>query len=61
MPNVLDDYILEADLAADLAVSKRTLKRWRDEGRGPSFTKVGARILYRCTAIADWLREREQR
>ena len=35
--------------------SERTLERWRTEGTGPAFTKVGHRVFYRASSIASYL------
>ena len=37
----------EKELAAKLAVSLPTLRRWRTEGRGPRFVKLSACVRYR--------------
>jgi Helix-turn-helix domain len=36
----------EGDAARYLSVSPRTLQRWRVEGRGPKFLKLGKRVAY---------------
>lgn len=36
----------EQDAARKLGVSVRTLQRWRVEGRGPKFTKLGKLVGY---------------
>jgi predicted site-specific integrase-resolvase len=36
----------EEDAAKALNVSVRTLQRWRVEGRGPAFVKLGKRVGY---------------
>jgi predicted site-specific integrase-resolvase len=46
-------------VARCLCVSVITLRRWRREGRGPKFIKEGRRVLYRRSAIAEWLAARE--
>lgn len=35
--------------------SPRTLERWRMQGLGPKFIKVGRRVLYRQSAVERWL------
>jgi predicted site-specific integrase-resolvase len=62
MPDtILSDYLTEADLAADLGISKRTAKRWRDLGTGPAFCKIGSKVYYRADAVRQWLLDRERR
>lgn len=34
-------HLTEAELAKRLGVSKMTLRRWRDEGRGPKYIRLG--------------------
>jgi excisionase family DNA binding protein len=38
-----------------LRVSPKTLERWRSEGTGPRFVRVGRKPLYRTAAVAAWL------
>jgi len=39
--------LFDEDQAAEyLCLSPRTLQRWRGEGRGPAYRKVGKRVLY---------------
>ena len=38
-----------------LHVSPKTLERWRVEGFGPRFIRVGRRPLYRLSDIEAWL------
>ena len=35
--------------------SERTIERWRTNGTGPKFIKVGRRVFYRESAIERWL------
>ena len=44
-----------AETAKVLRISVRTLERYRNEGVGPRYVKVGRRVLYRENDIADWL------
>lgn len=43
-------------LAERLSVHPATLARWRSEGTGPDYIKVGRTILYPESAIQDWLK-----
>jgi excisionase family DNA binding protein len=53
--------LLTEDEAADyLRVRPRTLQRWRQLGRGPTFTRAGRRILYRMADLEQYLREQER-
>ena len=41
----------EGAAAAALLLSVRTLQRWRVEGRGPKYVKLGKRVFYTRTAL----------
>ena len=55
MPIKSTPYLTQPALADQLAVSERTLERWRVEGVGPVYTKAGRRVLYRQQDIESWL------
>ncbi len=47
--------------AAELiGMSKRTLEKWRGEGTGPPFLKLGRRVLYSVADLEEWLRSRRR-
>lgn len=58
--NPFNDTWTEAEFAEAAGVSTRTVKRWRDQRKGPAFTRAGRRILYRRDAVAEWLLANEQ-
>ncbi|MCX8520556.1 MAG: DNA-binding protein [Rhodoferax sp.] len=39
-------HLTPRQLAARRHLSEKTLERWRHEGTGPAFLKVGGRVLY---------------
>jgi hypothetical protein len=41
--------------AAYLGIAKQTLARWRCEGGGPAFLKLGTRIRYERADLDVWL------
>lgn len=47
--------IPQADAAKALDVSERTLERWRVEGRGPRFIKLGKLVSYTETDLRDFV------
>lgn len=48
-------YLDEATLAHRLGVSKRTLQRWRAEGGGPPYIRLGPRrVAYDESASDAW-------
>ena len=59
----LDDSSLftPSELSIFLGVSPATLERWRCQGEGPPFIKIGRRrIAYRSRAVRQWLEARER-
>lgn len=48
--------IHEKDLALRLNVSIATIRRWRYEGGGPPFVKLGALVRYVPQEIEAWIR-----
>jgi len=56
----LDDNLIyiPAETAAILRhPGKRTLERWRAEGTGPAYVKLGRKIGYTGAAIKEFLRQ----
>lgn len=51
----------EADLmrvdeaARALRMGVSTLNRWRSQGKGPEYVKIGGRVFYRPSAIREFL------
>jgi predicted site-specific integrase-resolvase len=50
------EYVSNSEAAAELGVTDRTLARWRAEGKGPAYTRVGGRIYYRRNALTEHAR-----
>jgi len=44
-------FLNQHELAERWRISHRTLERWRWQGRGPRYLKVGGRVLYRAEDI----------
>ena len=44
-------HLNQIDLSRRWSLSPRTLERWRWLGQGPSFLKVGGRVVYRLEDI----------
>jgi excisionase family DNA binding protein len=49
--------LTEQELAKRLNVSLASIRRWRINGRGPLFLKVGALVRYRPEDVEAWLGE----
>jgi excisionase family DNA binding protein len=55
-----EELLTQQQLAHELQVSLRTLERWRQEGTGPAFIRIGRFPRYRRSDIDAWL-ERQRR
>ena len=44
-------HLNQTDLAVRWKVSPRTLERWRYDGDGPAYLKLGSRVIYRLVDI----------
>jgi predicted site-specific integrase-resolvase len=53
--------ISEQDLAEQLKLDPDTLRRWRNEGGGPEFVRLGRVIRYDEDTVSKWIRENTQR
>jgi predicted site-specific integrase-resolvase len=53
--NVPEPLITEAEAANILRVSLTSLRRWRREGRGPVYRKLGKSVRYRPQDLADFV------
>jgi predicted site-specific integrase-resolvase len=50
----------EAVAAETLGLSARTLQRWRVTGEGPTYRKLGKRVVYTPEDLAEYL-DRQRR
>ncbi len=50
-----------ADAAAYLGLSPATLEKWRVQGGGPPFERLGRSVRYKVTALDAWASERSAR
>ena len=51
----MNSLLTEQDVAKHLHVSLAALRRWRLEGRGPRFIKVGSLVRYRPEELEQWV------
>jgi predicted DNA-binding transcriptional regulator AlpA len=52
----MNPHYSEKEAAAHCRVSGRTLKRWREEGIGPEYVRMGRRrVVYTGAALAAWI------
>lgn len=47
-------HLTETDVARRCKLSTRTLQRWRYEGTGPAYLKLGGKVVYRLADIEEW-------
>jgi predicted DNA-binding transcriptional regulator AlpA len=44
------------EVAEQYKISERTLGRWREEGEGPEYIRMGRRrVVYTAAALAAWV------
>jgi predicted site-specific integrase-resolvase len=56
-----DELVISEERAAEaLGLSARTLQRWRVEGRGPAFVKLGKRVAYTRGALRRYVKQSER-
>lgn len=50
------EYLTPAELVNRYknTITLRTLANWRCSGDGPSYTKIGGRVLYPVAAVVKW-------
>jgi hypothetical protein len=53
-----NEYIDEDELATRYLIPARTAQRWRSTGQGPSYVRLGRRVIYRVADIERWLAAR---
>jgi excisionase family DNA binding protein len=58
--HMTDKLLTQQQLADELEVSLRTLERWRQQGTGPAFIRVGRSPRYRRADIDAWLERQRQ-
>ncbi len=49
-------HLDQFELATQWKMSHRTLERWRSEGHGPAYLKLGGRVLYRVEDVETFER-----
>ena len=47
-------FLNQAQLSQRWQVSPRTLERWRWQGEGPAFVKIGGRVVYRLADVESY-------
>jgi len=54
----VNELMTGPEAAEFLRVSPQTLPRWRFDGTGPAFVRVGRKILYRRADLEEYVRRR---
>jgi hypothetical protein len=57
---LLEGYLTESELAAELDYKPDTLRKWRARREGPPWVLIGKTAYYPIDKFKDWLRKRIQ-
>lgn len=57
----LESSVSQQTAAEILEITPRTLAKWRRDGTGPRFFRIGIRPRYRLIDLIEWQRSRLQR
>jgi predicted DNA-binding transcriptional regulator AlpA len=57
MSETTERFYTQEELAQLWKMSWATLRKWRWEGKGPQYVKLGSRVLYRESDIMAYARE----
>ena len=58
LPNDDDTLISAAKAPTIIGAAKQSLARWRHEGVGPLYIKIGSRVFYRAGDLRAWIKTR---
>jgi len=67
MMTSISRLLTEQEVSALIAIAPKTLQRWRVEGRGPKYRKLGnaaarsSAVRYEAEAVEAWLRAQAER
>ena len=48
-------WLNEEETAMYLSLSIHLLRKWRSQGGGPEYYRIGSRILYRVEVLNEWV------
>jgi len=54
----LTRFLVPAELSATLTIPESTLAKWRYEGTGPAYIRVGKHVRYPAEEVERWITER---
>lgn len=52
--------LTQEELAEYLGLSKPTLQRWRREGYGPKYLRIGKHVYYKEVDVLAWIEEQRE-
>ena len=55
LPDHGDVLIAAAQVPEYIGLKKQTLARWRHEGFGPKWVRLGRRVFYRSSDLREWI------
>lgn len=55
LPDNDEALIPSRQMPAYIGLSPQTLARWRHEGKGPGYVKIGRLVAYRVGELRGWL------
>ena len=55
LPANMEALVPSKDAPAHLGVAEQTLARWRSEGHGPPYIKLGKKVYYRAGDLRAWV------
>jgi excisionase family DNA binding protein len=59
-PSTVPPWLTTKDAARHVGLHPDTLRRFRREGRGPRFARLGRRLIrYSLAALDEWLKSHE--
>lgn len=58
MDGDLKEYLTPGEAGRFVGVAMQTLARWRCDGSGPQFIRVGRKIMYAVADLTAWMNAR---
>lgn len=55
LPADMEALVPSKDAPAYLGLAEQTLARWRSEGHGPPYVKLGKKVYYRAGDLRRWI------
>ena len=55
LPANMEALVPSKDAPAYLGLAEQTLARWRCEGHGPPYVKLGKKVYYRVGDLRSWM------